>query len=216
MGELVDLSACRRRRQARTVARVVDHAHAHAYVDLADPFSYLAVERLERTFETVAWRPACQAALQRRDAAADAATAERLRADAEHRAARLRLPLQWPDRFPAPVPAAMRAASYAVEQGRGGAFILAAGRLAFCGGFDLDDPEILAEAAAAAGIGLDATLEAARDAHRDAAIEEAGKRLLAAGALELPALRAGRALVSGEARISAFLTAGGAATALVP
>ena len=42
---------------------------------------------------------------------------------------------------------------YAAQQGRGAAFVLAATRLAFCGGFDLDDLEILAEAAAAAGLG---------------------------------------------------------------
>ena len=45
--------------------------------------------------------------------------------------------------FPAPVPAAMRVARYAGQQGRGGAFVLAAGRLAFAGGFDLDEREIL-------------------------------------------------------------------------
>ena len=38
---------------------------------------------------------------------------------------------------------------------------LAIGRLSFCGGFDVDDPEILAEAAAAAGLDLDACLLAA-------------------------------------------------------
>ena len=43
------------------------------------------------------------------------------------------------------------------------AFVLAATRLAFCGGFDLEDPEILAEAAAAAGIVLDDYLQASRD-----------------------------------------------------
>ena len=79
------------------------------------------------------------------------------------RAPQLRLPLVWPEHFPREVPAAMRAAAYAAEQGRGGEFVLAAGRLAFCGGFDLDDPEILAEAAAAAGIPLDDCLRAAGD-----------------------------------------------------
>ena len=56
----------------------------------------------------------------------------------------------------------MRAAHYASEQGRGAAFVLAAGRLAFCGGFDLDDPELLAEAAAAAGIDMQGWLQRAR------------------------------------------------------
>ncbi len=84
------------------------------------------------------------------------------------------------------------------SSGRGAAFVLAATRLAFCGGFDLEDPEILAEAAAAAGVVLDDTLHAARDEGRDGAIEGAGRALLAAGADRLPALRIGRALLLGR------------------
>ena len=119
----------------------------------------------------------------------------------------LRLPLVWPERFPEPVPVAMRVASYAVECGRGAAFVLAATRLAFCGGYDLDDPEILAEAAAAAGLALDDTLQAARDEARDGAIEVAGRGLLAAGADRLPALRVGRALYWGETRVGEAIAA---------
>ena len=122
-----------------------------------------------------------------------------MRAAAEARASALRLPLVWPEGYPKAVPAAMRAAAFAAEQGRGGAFVLAAGRLAFCGGFDLDDPEILAEAAAAAGIRLDECLRAAGDARRDGAMEAAGRRLLAAGADRLPVLRIGRCAVLGRA-----------------
>ena len=102
----------------------------------------------------------------------------------------------------------MRAASLAIERGRGCEFVLAAGRLAFCGGFDLEDPEILAEAAAAAQLDLDECLAAARDEQRDAAIEAAGRRLLAVGADRLPALQVGRSLIWGERRISAYLLAG--------
>jgi len=57
----------------------------------------------------------------------------------------------------------MRAAVHACDVDRGPAFVLAATRLAFCGGFDLDDPEVLAEAAAAAGLELDACLHAGGD-----------------------------------------------------
>ena len=64
------------------------------------------------------------------------------------RAVELRLPLVWPDGFPVAAPSALRAAAYAAEIGAGARFALAASRLAFCGGFDLEDPEILAEAAA--------------------------------------------------------------------
>ena len=131
-----------------------------------------------------------------------------MRAAAEQRAAQLRLPLEWPDRFPGEVPATMRVASLAIEQGHGGEFILAAGRLAFCGGFDLEDPEILAEAAAAAQIDLDDCLRAARDESRDAPIEATSRRLLAVGADRLPALQVGRALLWGERRISAYLLSG--------
>jgi 2-hydroxychromene-2-carboxylate isomerase len=121
---------------------------------------------------------------------------------AGERAAMLRLPLSWPDSFPAEAPAAMRVAAFAAEVGRGAGFVLAAARLAFCGGFDLEDPEILAEAAAAAGIVLEDCLRAARDAGRDGPVEAAGRRLLAAGADRLPALRVGRALYWGEDRLS--------------
>jgi 2-hydroxychromene-2-carboxylate isomerase len=102
----------------------------------------------------------------------------------------------------------MRVANRAVELGRGGAFVLAAGRMAFGGGFDLDDPETLAEAAAAAGLDLEDSLEAARDVRRDEVIDAAGRRLLAVGADRLPALRSGRSLFWGEQQISALLVAG--------
>ena len=97
----------------------------------------------------------------------------------------------------------MRAAAYAAEQGRGRDFVLAAGRLAFCGGFDLDDPEILAEAAAAAGIPLEDCFHAAGDPRRDGAAEAVGRKLLAAGADRLPVLRVGRSLFWGEQRVGA-------------
>ena len=211
MGELVHLDERRRRRRQPAVA---EPARGKLYVDLADPFSYLAAERVERLLPRISWRLASQTALERHTPGADLYELDGLRAAAERRAAQLRLPLQWPDRFPMPVPAAMRAASYAIEAGRGGAFILAAGRLAFCGGFDLDEPDVLMEAAAAAGISLEHTMEAAGQAGRDASIEAAGRRLLSLGADRVPALTVGGSLLSGEGRISAFLLSGAQAAAL--
>ena len=200
MGTVVSLDAHRRRRHP------ADRLRAICHVDLGCPFSYLAAERVHRSFTQLTWCLASNAALDRRDPAADPARADRVRATAERRAAELRLPLEWPDGFPREVPAAMRAASLAIERGRGSEFILAAGRLAFCGGFDLEDPDVLAEAAAAAQLDLDECLRAARDETRDAPIEAAGRRLLAAGAERLPVVRVGRTLVWGERGISAFLS----------
>lgn len=203
MGEVVSLAE---KRRARTQAPPKVTERVEYYFDLACPFAYLAAERVQRAFAVVAWRPASATALDR-GKLSDPLAVGRLRRAAEERATQLRMPLEWPDRFPEEVPGAMRAAAYAAEQGRGGAFALAAGRLAFCGGFDLDDPEILAEAAAAAGIGLEETLQAARDEARDGEIEANGRRLLAAGADRLPVLRVGRSLVWGEARIGATAAA---------
>jgi 2-hydroxychromene-2-carboxylate isomerase len=170
--------------------------------DLACPFTYLAAERVERAFPGVRWTPASATALRYGSLATEPDRLAAVRDAAEARATVLRLPLSWPETYPADVPAAMRVAMHASAAGRGAAFVLAAGRLAFCGGFDLDDPEILAEAAAAAGLALDDCLRAAGDKRRDGAIEAAGRRLLAAGADRLPALRIGRTLVYGEEHIA--------------
>jgi 2-hydroxychromene-2-carboxylate isomerase len=208
VGTVVSLETARRRRQP------ADALRTHAVVDLSCPFSYLVAERIQRAFPHLTWGLATNADVDRRDPAADPAQSARVRAAAEARAASLRMPLQWPDRFPAEVPAAMRAAALAIELGRGSEFILAAGRLAFCGGFDLEDPEILAEAAAAAQLDLDSCLTAARDEGRDAAIGANSRRVLAAGADRLPALRVGRTLLWGERRISAYLLSGPRRSAL--
>ena len=194
MGVVISLD---QRRRARGAHRSVTRAPAHAelFFDLGDPFSYLAAERVERAFDAVTWTPA-QTPSPRPEAD------EVKRARAEARACQLRMPLVWPERHPAPVQGAMRVAACASESGRAAAFVLAAGRLAFCGGFDLDDPEILAEAAAAAGVSLDDCLRAAGDRSRDAALEAAAARLLDAGADRLPALRVGGTLFAGEERIA--------------
>ncbi len=202
VGTVVTLESERRRRHPGEGLR------AHCVVDLGCPFSYLVAEHVQRTFTRLTWGLACNAVVDRRDPSADPARVGRIRAAADDRAAAAGLPLQWPERFPDETTVAMRVASLAIELGRGGDFILAAGRLAFCGGFDLEDPEILAEAAAAAQIDLEAGLRAAREESRDARIEATSRRLLAAGADRLPVLRVGRTLLWGERRISAFLAAG--------
>jgi 2-hydroxychromene-2-carboxylate isomerase len=201
MGDVINLAERRDARRSR-VRRAGASRRAEFFFDLASPFTYLAAERVDRAFEDVVWTPASSAALLRGPPAGEAAGLDGLRRAAEERAAGLRLPLSWPERFPAEVPASMRVAARAAELGRAGNFVLAAARLAFCGGFDLEDPEILAEASAAAGIVLDDCLTAARDGARDGRMEAAARRLLAVGAERLPALRVGRTLHWGEDRVS--------------
>lgn len=187
MGELIQLAERRADR-----SRLQGRAQKAFFYDLACPFSYLAAERVERLLGEVDWVPvATLIPTSRRE------TAE-LRARAESRAAELHLPLVWPDRFPAAVPGALRAAIRAGEVGAGARFGLAAARLAFCGGFDLEDPEVLAEAAAAAGLTLDDCLAAAGDRSLDQTIVATARGLLARGVTELPAVRSGRRFHMGE------------------
>ena len=163
------------------------------YFDLYSPFTYLAAERVDRMFPNLVWRPVLEEVLQ---VPMPPPTV------AEERAHALGLPLVWPELGPESVRPAMRVASLAAEQGCAAPFVLAATRLAFCGGFELDHPEVLAEAAAAANLGLDDCLRAAGDVGRDGPMEEAARRLLAHGADRLPALRVGRLLFPGEDRIA--------------
>ena len=165
------------------------------FFDLRSPYTYLVAERADRLFDGLEWRPASADVLHGGEL--EAATARA----ATDRARLLGLPLVWPEERPYRVLGAMRVASLAVERGCGSAFVLAASRLAFCGGFDLDDPEILAEAAAAAGIALDDALHAAGDVARDGPIEATARMLVAAGAQRLPVLQVGRTLFCGEDRL---------------
>jgi 2-hydroxychromene-2-carboxylate isomerase len=195
MGELIVLAE-----------RVVDHSipasHGNSafLFDLACPFSYLAAERVERLLGEVDWIPAAAASLHGGRAGVSSPP---VRLDAERRARELRLPLVWPDRVPADAPSALRAADYAAELGAGARFALAASRLAFCGGFDLEDPEILAEAAAAAGIPLDDCLAAACDRTRDPELEARARGLLGRGIRELPAVRVNRRWFGGKRSLEA-------------
>src|SRR4051812_38254984 len=106
------------------------------FFDLVSPWTYLAAERAERLFAAGRWRPAIGDALAGGRTALDPRD-EPMRAAAERRAAELRLPLVWPDDWPRGGRGAMRVAALAAEQGRGAPFVLAASRLAFCGGYEL-------------------------------------------------------------------------------
>jgi 2-hydroxychromene-2-carboxylate isomerase len=209
MGDVIDMAGHRRARAAAIEGRDFGGARGAAsfYFDLASPYTYLAAERVGRLFGAVRWVPVLADAVQGGASVIDAAELDELRADVEGRATELRMPLVWPDRMPATCQAAMRIAAHAATQDRAEPFVLAASRLAFCGGFDLNDPDILAEAAAAAGLSLDDCLQAAGDEARDGALIAGGRRLLAQGADRLPALKVHRMLFCGEERMLEAATA---------
>lgn len=200
MGEVISIADVRGRRA--TAEAAADPAartpHVSFAFDLAHPETYFAAERLERLLDRVAWTPASGVLLQ---TGPDPQLADRQEA-AEARAEALRMPLVWPECFPFDGTAAMRIAELAGTLGRGAEFVLAASRLAFCGGFDLDDFEVLAEAAAAAGLPLDACLAAAGDRSVDATLQARTLSLHARGATRLPLLMVGGRMFCGEERLA--------------
>jgi 2-hydroxychromene-2-carboxylate isomerase len=215
MGDLISLAALRASRGKSgsvLAARGGRSPRVTFYFDLASPWTYLAAERADRLFHGARWVPAIGDALSVGPAAADPRD-ETLRAAAERRAAELRLPLVWPEAWPVIGRGAMRVAALAADQGRAAPFVLAATRLAFCGGYELDDPEILAEAAAAADLRLHEALAAAGEVRRDGPMERTALRLLRSGADELPVVTVGRMMFAGERRLS---EAAAAAAALPP
>jgi 2-hydroxychromene-2-carboxylate isomerase len=181
MGQLIYLD---QRRADRS--RPTTDCQPSFFFDVACPFSYLTAERIERTVGEVEWIAVDGASLAGQR---DQAQLDDFRERAEARARTLRLPLVWPDRFPVDSKRALRAAAYACEIGVGPSFAIAASRLAFCGGFDLEDPETLLEAAAAAGVPLAECLAAAGDARRDQALTATADGLRSRGIRELPAIR---------------------------
>jgi 2-hydroxychromene-2-carboxylate isomerase len=172
MGQVIELAQARRRRAGTLFA-----------FDLASPWTYLAADAVAEHFPEAVWAPA------RGDRESETAR-ERVRAQ---RAARdLGVRFAWPRRRPEGT-AANRAAAAAAEHGRAQAFALAACRLAWGWGDDLDDHGLIAQAAGIANLPLDAILEATfdprRDVHLDAAAHDGAPALTTAGVvLDAPTL----------------------------
>jgi 2-hydroxychromene-2-carboxylate isomerase len=200
MGDVIELKD-----QLADRSRPRGGSRAAFFYDLSCPFSYLVAERIERVLGEVDWFPAPAVGL---DGGAGWRHLDEIRGLAEREARAARVPLVWPDSFPANPRHALRAAAYAAESGRGASFALAATRLAFCGGFDLEDPEILCVAAGVAGLSTDGCLDAARDPSRDESIWATARGLRARGVTRLPAVRVGRRWFEGERLLDAVALVG--------
>src|SRR4029079_13139133 len=112
MGDVIRLED-RRARRRPDVGEGRKAVRAEFFFDLASPFTYLAAERVDRAFDAVTWTPACSRTLRCRALPPLGGDARAIAELARERAAALRLPLEWPERWPAPAEAAMRVAHYA-------------------------------------------------------------------------------------------------------
>jgi 2-hydroxychromene-2-carboxylate isomerase len=176
MGQVIELAQFRRRRTGTVFA-----------FDLASPWTYLAADAVAEDFAEATWVPAIAEDVQARG------PSPVLRA-----ARALGVRFLWPDVQPAGR-AANRAAALAAEHGKAREFALAASRLAWGWGQDLDDHELIAQAAGIADLPLDAVLEATFDPRRDPHLEQAAH----AGA---PALTTGGVTLDGQALVAAQLS----------
>ncbi len=196
MATIVDLSAERLRRRGPaaplTPRRLAAGVPPVLAFDAAAPETYLVAERADRRFADLVWAPVLPAGPG--SAPAD------LRALAD-RAHALGLPFVEPDDGAVGAIGVARVAALAVELDRAAPFVLAVTRLAYGGGFDPAHPDVLVEAAAAAGLDPGQALAAALDSHRDAALAAATERLRAAGVAPLPAIRVGGRWFCGEGRV---------------
>jgi 2-hydroxychromene-2-carboxylate isomerase len=200
MGDVIELKD-----QLADRSRPRGGSRAAFFYDLSCPFSYLVAERIERVLGEVEWFPAPAVGV---DGGTRWSRLDETRALAERAARAARVPLVWPDSFPANPRHALRAATYASENGRGASFALAASRLAFCGGFDLEDPEILRVAAGVAALPIEGCLDAARDPSRDGFLWATARGLRARGVSRLPAVRLGRRWFEGERLLDAVALLG--------
>ena len=131
-------------------------------------------------------------------------------AEAAREALSLRLPLVEPDSYPLPdLRPVARAALFAAERGAAREFALAAARLAFCGGFDLSDPETIIDVAYAAALPCDEVLAAAHDLSYDGVLEATTRGVLARAGVRSPAIMVGGRWFAG---IDALASAGRFAT----
>jgi 2-hydroxychromene-2-carboxylate isomerase len=184
-------------------AAVEARPDAAFYFDLASPRSHLVAERILQVLSGPAeWQPVLARKLPgagAKDASADAARCEADRGAIEHDARELGLqPIRWPARFPFDSELAMRAATYAKQIGRAVPFAQAAFRQAFAGGHDLERVDFVLIAGAACEMHPNAILRALETRSVREELAGATARAAALGVMEVPAVRIGERVFSGE------------------
>ncbi len=198
---MISLSQRREGRARRT-------GQARFFFALDSPLSYLMSERIERVLGDITWVPVL-GPLSEANGIASCAQRERRAADAMRAAEReariLQMPLVEPEVFPIDSRRATRAAMFSAKRGAGQSFALAIARLAFCGGFDISEDSVIAEAAAVARLNHRDVVAAAADKRFDPQINLTTRALWARGIDAPPAISVGNSWFDGaDAIVAAF------------
>jgi 2-hydroxychromene-2-carboxylate isomerase len=176
---------------------------ASFYFDLSSPHAYLAAERILHVLKGPAeWQPVLASQLpgaERFESFRCREEEQIFRDEIARRAAELRLqPLRWPDPFPFDSSLAMRVATYAKSIGRVVPFTQAAFRQAFAGGHSLAEADHVLIAAAACEMHPAAVLRGAELRSVERELATATDRAARVGIIDVPALRVGERVFTGE------------------
>ncbi len=182
-------------------------AELEFFYDLVSPYSYLASTRVEavtaRTGATLRWRPfllgGVLRATENRAPVEIPAKGRHMWIDLARWSARLGIPFARPPVFPASSILALRAALAAEPLGRLVPFTQAVYRAYFVDGKDLSRPEVLAAAAAEAGLD-GAALLAAAPGYKEALMRQT-QEAIDRGAFGAPAFFVGDQLFVGNDRL---------------
>jgi 2-hydroxychromene-2-carboxylate isomerase len=176
------------------------------YFDLGSPYAYLALSRAESVLGVAPeLRPVLLGAIfAQRGFGSWAHTQARdgRVAEIEERARRYGLPpLRWPAGWPGNGLVAMRCATWAGEQRRGGAFARAVLARQFVDGADIEDLDVLLECAEEAGLDVQALSAALARPELKQSLRQATERAWADGVRGVPTLRIGDALFYGDEQL---------------
>jgi 2-hydroxychromene-2-carboxylate isomerase len=178
------------------------------YFDLGSPFAYLAAERLHDVLgEQVEWQPVSLGALFKLTGRSSWSLGNPERrqtgmAEVERRARLYGLPpVRWPDPWPGSYLMAMRAATFAYQEGRGHEFTMQAFRNAFQEGSDLSIPAEVLRAAGNAGLDPRAVEAATQDADVKLVLRDATDAANQLGVFGVPTIAIEGELFWGDDRL---------------
>jgi 2-hydroxychromene-2-carboxylate isomerase len=178
------------------------------YFDLGSPYAYLVAERISEVLpEPVAWQPVSLGGLFKANGRSswglgDPAGRQEGMTEVEQRAHAYGLPpVLWPDPWPSNYLFAMRACTFAFQQGHGREFTVRAFRHAFQQGHDLGVPGRVLDVAAEAGLDPQALEAATGDPEVKLALRAATDAAHELGVFGVPTIAVGDELFWGEDRL---------------
>jgi 2-hydroxychromene-2-carboxylate isomerase len=178
------------------------------YYELNSPYSWLAAERINATLpEPPVWKPISYGHVVKHTGVEPWSFKENRRRDLEEierRAKERNLQqVRWPEGWPIETPTlkALRAATFAMEIGKGVAFSLAAFRQEFNAGRSLGDVETILLAAAACELHPDAVLKAIERETIKQKLIDATNEAIQRGVTGVPTVAVGDQLFWGDDRL---------------